>query len=140
MNNSNNLIKWKDKYYLGNEKIDLEHKALFDIAEKANQVYEIDSEKKQKELLGQVVNDLYSYVDYHFNNEEEYLHEISFPNIEAHKELHTKLLDMLNFISLNLPFLSVKSAGNELYNFVQNIFVKHIIDDDMKITKYLKNK
>jgi len=132
-----NFIEWKDEYIVGNKNIDLEHIELFKIARKANDIYEKEN-FEQKEFLGQVVTELYSYVDNHFKNEEQHMLSIKYPLLEEHQELHQKLLEMLNFISLNLPILTISKTEGELYNFVQNIFVKHIIEEDTKLVDFIK--
>ena len=138
MEKCKSLIAWNDNYIIGNDKIDSEHKELFDIAKKANCVYSLEDEEKQIEALKEIVDELYSYVDYHFKNEEEHMKSINYPRLLDHKIQHKKLLDMVNFISLNLPILSIQKSGDELYNFVQKIFVKHIISEDTKIVEFIE--
>ncbi|WP_072680282.1 bacteriohemerythrin [Arcobacter sp. LA11] len=140
MSDDKNFIQWKNEYIVGNIKIDSEHKKLFEIARKANDIYLRNDKKEQKKSLNAVVDELYSYVNKHFKNEEKYMASINYPLLKEHKILHTKLLEMLNFISLNLPILSVSKSGNELYNFVQNVFVRHIVEEDIKLVNYINNK
>lgn len=137
MQKSQIFINWDENYIIGNDKIDSEHKELFKIAKKANDVYKLD-EPKQLAALQNVVDELYSYVDYHLKNEEAHMREIAYPELVEHKMYHKELLDMLNFISLNLPILSIQKSGDDLYNFVQKIFVKHIIKEDTKIIKFIE--
>ena len=113
MEKCKSAISWSDNYIIGNDKIDSEHKELFDIAKKANCVYTLE-------------------------NEEVHMKDINYPKLLDHKIEHKKLLDMVNFISLNLPILSIQKSGDELYNFVQKIFVKHIISEDTKIVEFIE--
>ncbi len=137
MDVDNIFIEWKNEYLVENQKIDSEHKKLFEIARKANSIYLEKDKEKQKTSLGYVVDELYSYVNIHFTNEEEYMSSIKYPLLQEHRLLHKNLLEMLNFISLNLPMLSVSKSGGKLYDFVQNVFVKHIIEEDTRLVNYI---
>lgn len=138
MHNAKVLISWNDEFLLGDEHIDTEHKMLFDIAKKANNVYSLPTEPEQKELLKEVVEELHSYVNFHFKNEEDYMSSIDYPALLEHKKVHSKLLELLSFISLNLEIIGVSQTGQDLYDFIQDIFVNHMITEDTKIIKYKK--
>lgn len=137
MQNKQCLINWDDSFIIGNEEIDSEHRKLFEIAEKANDVPKLE-EGKQLQALQEILEELTTYVNYHLKNEEAHMKKIEYPELIEHKIEHKKLLDMLSFISLNLPILSIQTSENELYNFVQKIFVKHIVKEDKKILKFIE--
>lgn len=135
----NELIEWKDEYLTGSENIDKEHKELFDIAQKANLIYLLEDEEEQATSLSNIIDELYKYTKYHFKNEENYMKSVSFPLYLEHKELHDKLLELLNFISLNISIINIDKSGEELYDFVQKLFVNHILNEDIKLSKYISN-
>lgn len=138
MSTNMSLITWKDEYLIGDEKIDEEHQTLFVIAKKAETIKDIDNEDRQKTLLKEIVSELSYYVNLHFSNEEKFMRSIQYPDINSHMKKHKKILDSLSFIELNLDLISVYETNYNIYDFVENVFVSHIIKEDTKIVKYKK--
>lgn len=138
MDTDKNLITWANEYLIGDEKIDDEHQTLFYIAKRAEAIKDLSKEEEQKKLLKEIVQELEYYVNLHFNNEEKFMNSINYPEIKEHLQKHKKMLEMLLFIELNLDLISVDEINYNLYDFIQNIFVNHIINEDTKIIEYKK--
>jgi hemerythrin len=61
------LIEWEDIYSVGIEEFDNDHKKLIELI---NRLHQAMLDKKAKEVLGEIINELVDYTIYHFNKEE----------------------------------------------------------------------
>ena len=130
----NKLIKWNDKFLIGHKAIDKQHKKLFEIAQEANSVLEINDIKQQEEVLKNVLKELYDYVEYHFLAEEQLMENLEYRDIDKHKELHKHILDELNALSDEISHTKLSEIIEKLSDFVQIVFVDHITIEDQKIS------
>lgn len=126
---------WKEIYSLNNPELDKEHKTLFKIAEEA---FAIVEPELKHEKIKNILNKLYEYMKTHFSHEEKYMEEISYPNIEIHKELHNNIANTINDFVKELPSLSEDSFEKELARLIDVTIVHHIIQEDKKIITWLK--
>ncbi|CCQ74902.1 bacteriohemerythrin [Magnetospira sp. QH-2] len=81
---------WKDSYLTGHPMIDRQHKQLLELA---NHLYKAVHEQKDKLILKEAFNALLLYTQHHFEAEEEAFAEQGFPLLDAHRELHTELVE-----------------------------------------------
>jgi len=87
---------WKDKYELGVSLIDTQHKELFRRVESFMQTLRsADSWEKKIPQINETLEFMKGYVVEHFRCEEEYQRSINYPKYEAHKQIHT---DMVNYV------------------------------------------
>lgn len=127
-----NRLIWKSEYNINNFKIDREHQKLFNIAREAIIISKLnDSEAKIK--LKEIITKLFDYVATHFVNEQKYMEEINYPDIEEHIFLHKNMTNMLTSLIPELNKLELKEIEKSLFNFIDEFFVKHIILEDKKI-------
>ena len=97
--NIENII-WKSEYNIGNLKIDQEHQKLFSIARKTLSVIKLNNDEQEIGKIKELITELFTYVGTHFSNEQKYMKEVKYPELENHILLHKNLLDMLtNLIS-----------------------------------------
>ncbi len=126
---------WKEIYKVNNSSIDLEHQKLFDIAGRAfKDVKDKDRTKKVK----LIVVELYSYMKSHFEHEEVYMQEISYPDLESHKILHNDIIKMLNDFIKDLHNTNPLLLEKEIARIIDIVLVKHIIQEDRKIILWQK--
>lgn len=124
---------WKDIYSVGNERIDHEHKKLFDIAQEA---FNIVDESKRAYKIKEVIIALYSYLQTHFEHEEDYMESISYPHLESHKKLHEAITHSMNDFLKKLPSLNIELFEKELARLIDIALVQHIIQEDRKIIEF----
>lgn len=132
-------IEWKDDYYISNHILDEEHQNIFAIARKAKSIHQFSTVEEKKEQFRDVISELYGYINIHFKTEQQYMKSINYPYLKEHLSLHQTLLDKINFIIVTLSTMSIEKAEEQLYNFVQKLFVEHITTEDIKIVSYYKN-
>lgn len=125
-------FEWKDSYALGVEKMDDEHKVLI---EKINTLVEAIESNKD---LAAPFKDLAEYTDYHFSEEEKYMMSISYPELSAHKKIHSRLLSQVAEYGEQVS--GGKVDGAELTNFLNDWLLKHILGVDMKYAKFSRKE
>lgn len=126
---------WSSNLTIGVKSIDDEHRNL------VKMITRLENSLKDgliTEQTGFVIKDVVDYTQHHFKNEELYMEQISFPELERHKILHVDLVNAVIAILKDLragkPFTSV-----DLIKFLQKWLKNHIIDEDMKIGDFAKN-
>lgn len=86
------LFAWQDIYSVGVEKIDTQHRNLFEIA---NRFHDACTAQAARSRLIDIFGELVSYTAAHFADEEDMLRAMSCPDYERHKENHTKLVGLV---------------------------------------------
>lgn len=124
---------WKESYKVGNEKIDAEHKILFDIAQEAFQV--VDSASRGNKIKS-ILSRLLSYVKTHFTHEEQFMTILNYPKLEEHKELHKRIIADLNGFVKQLPSMNITLFEKELARLIDILLLQHIIHEDRQIMKW----
>ena len=130
--NIENII-WKSEYNIGNLKIDQEHQKLFSIARKTLSVIKLNNDEKEIGKIKELITELFTYVGTHFSNEQKYMKEVKYPELENHILLHKNLLDMLTNLISKLNSMNLKEIEQSLYSFIEEYFIRHIILEDKKI-------
>jgi hemerythrin-like metal-binding protein len=130
------LIKWRDSYSVGVERFDEEHKQLVELI---NEMFEMVRDKKSVNHLQDAIAKLIEYTRIHFADEEEAMEEVEYPHLEEHREIHANLLRQV------LEFQEELRSGREelkmdLYKFLREWLMNHILDEDMKYSTYLSQE
>lgn len=130
-------IQWNDLYLIGNKLIDLQHKKLFEIADRLYMLLQQTSHSKTD--LKDILDDLSDYVKYHFNCEESLMEEIHYPFIRSHKQQHQKITER---ITANIQDFEngIDIDSEQLYLFVSQWLIDHIMLIDKQVALYVKKK
>jgi hemerythrin len=126
-------LVWRSEYNINNFKIDTEHQKLFAIAREALNTTKLKDDDEITIKLKEIITKLFEYVDYHFTNEEEYMKEISYPELSNHILLHENIKEMLEKLLLEINNMELSQIEKTLYDFIGDYIVKHIIQEDKKI-------
>ncbi|KNZ40949.1 bacteriohemerythrin [Acetobacterium bakii] len=129
-------ITWTPDLSVGVEKIDLQHKMLF---EKADQLFSAGKNGKSKDFIAQMLDFLGDYTKQHFHDEETYMASINYPELPAQRKAHNDF--MAEVAKLKKDYK--ESGGNILLIINSNQMViewltKHISLMDKKIGVYAK--
>lgn len=126
---------WKDSYCIGVDKIDQQHKALFEMVYRLIQtVNENHSWEEQKEECRQSIAFLKEYVVEHFADEEAYQEEIGYEGLAQHKKLHKDFTKEVVLYGMKLEQSSFDPAV--VKNFLGLLtawLIYHVADADQKI-------
>jgi hemerythrin-like metal-binding protein len=124
------LFKWHNTYSVNNEDLDTHHKRLFNIL---NKLYENCISTDIPNSLDPIVDELVSYSIYHISVEEKHMRDIGY------KEIDKQISEHRSFIQRTLRLQQVVDKNDleltkELIVFLGNWILKHVIDEDKKIS------
>lgn len=122
---------WSDSFSVHNQLIDEQHKKLFELAHKA---YSAGNKHTTRENIKEILSEFFQYMNVHFADEESYMEEIGYPEIEAHKELHKHIIKELSATIKNIK--SINDMKEKLQVVSQEWLLQHILHNDMLIEKY----
>lgn len=125
------LPKWEDRFSIHNAQIDLQHKKLFELAHKA---YSLDYKGTTRAEIRTILLEFFDYMKTHFDDEEHYMKEIGYPEIQKHKRLHRRIIDELSKTIKQIH--NVHDMRVKLKIVAQEWLLNHILHDDMLIEKY----
>lgn len=127
------MIKWDDKYLIGVDIIDTQHKELFRIANEAYNLLknEFYTDKYDKVVL--LIEELRNYAIFHFETEQNYMKEIGYRKLLSHKVLHDDFVDKVNKINLNHMDENQDEYLSSIIMFVVDWIENHILKTDKQI-------
>ena len=128
-------IPWSDYLLTGNEVVDIQHKKLFDYLQIL-----IATSKSGIHKSVQVKNSFDALIEYtitHFEDEEIILEGIEYPELANHQKMHRNFTkDIIEFREL----LEIDEIIiDKLILFIQNWFVLHIKQEDMKAMRFRRS-
>lgn len=120
-------IKWDDSLSVKIKEIDDQHKKLIEMI---NEFYtHIIEEKKLKDNLLKLLDELAEYTKFHFSTEEKYMDEFNFEYTDFHKKEHAEFINKVfgakKRINEGKMVFSV-----EITNFLKDWLVNHIKGTD----------
>jgi len=135
-------MMWKDKYKVGVELIDEQHKELFKrVSDFAQIIRNNENWDDKLEKVKETMNFMKEYVIVHFHDEEIYQEQISYPGIEAHKEAHAKFREGINnyvkiFSEEGFTEEKIQEFGGKLMTWL----IMHVGKMDQEIGEYAKSR
>ncbi len=125
-------IQWQDKYSVGVDAIDQQHRELFAIANRL--AVAVDSQAGP-ESAANTMHEMCEYLDRHFRDEEQYL--AKHPDFDEHNLIH------LEFIEKTLDFQIRFSdhdpdLNREILAFLMRWLTEHIMKTDKRYFSYLR--
>ena len=131
-------IKWTPDLSVGVDHIDEQHKIWF---EKANGLFEAGKERRAQDYINTMIDFLDEYTKKHFKDEEIYMEEIGYTELEAQKRAHASFIQDLAKLKKDFN----ESGGNitviiNANKMVLNWLTNHIKSMDKKIGEYVKSE
>lgn len=129
------------KYLTGIELIDDEHRHLFDIIRETNALIHNDLLHDKYDEIVRLLEELREYTKYHFNDEEDYMEKIGYPELDAQLRAHTAFVDKL--MNINLEGMDEiddhqQEYLQELIQFLAGWLINHILKMDTKIGAFTR--
>ena len=122
------LFIWDEKYDVGDEVINNQHKNLFEIGKEIR--------KAEFAEAGKYVMKLFKYTKEHFKFEEDHMKSIDYPELAQHKILHDDLITKLSEISVN--FINNGEDFENFKKFVYEWLTNHVLVHDKKYFDFSK--
>lgn len=135
------MFEWKNTYSVGIKEIDKQHKNLLGIGEKL--VYVMENTTKgldQYDEIKRLLKELYEYTIYHFNSEEELMKKHDFLELPSHQFQHKLFVKKLEAMDLDGFDNDQLESTNQLLDFIANWITEHILKEDQKYSKIIREK
>lgn len=127
------LMRWDDKYLVGERQIDDEHRYLFELINDFYDGYMDDRDRAR--VLG-LFNRLVDYAQRHFTNEEALMQMSGYPDLDAHHARHEALFEEIFALNARLQDRAINPA-HDTVKFLKIWLSDHIIHDDMVFGAHL---
>ena len=131
-------MEWITRYSVGNDRLDDDHKIIIDLINRFDYAFSVEAEG---DLIEHVLDQLIDYTKFHFQREEEYMHQIDYPFRERkeHEDAHVALEKQLE------DFYEVFHGGNtdiaaDISEFLGLWLRGHILQTDMKYKSHADKK
>ena len=122
-----NPIIWNESFSVGEKTMDQHHQQL---AKLINRLAERKSEALNSEPMTDILGALVRYAEYHFQQEEELMASLNFPELASHRKEHLQFCEV---ISETCYEASLGVVGPpELFSFLTRWWRNHILHEDMK--------
>ena len=119
------------------EKIDEEHKKLFQLINEASEL--VNKTDSVLSLALKVIDELKDYANTHFANEEAYMESINDPELPLQKKEHAAFKTKINEFKIDdSSDAAAKESLNELIKYLVRWLYHHILSSDMMIGKMQK--
>lgn len=133
---------WRDKYLVGVELIDEQHKELFGRLSEFIRNVQLEGNWDDKlDKVKETMEFMQEYVVYHFNDEEAYLEEIQYPDIIMHKKIHEDFKKVIaDYVELFNQGGFTEEKVQELSAKLMTWLIMHVGKMDQKIGEYVRDK
>ncbi len=133
-------LKWRDSFSCDIKEIDDQHKRLFELGSNLYTLASLKDEYDHYDEIVQIIEELKSYTEYHFEYEENLMLQYNYSEYETHKLEHKAFINSL--VKLEKEDLDVHQAQSimKLIVFVTDWITAHIMKTDMKYKEFFKEK
>lgn len=128
-------LEWEEKYSVGVEEIDNQHKQMF---ETINELLESIDNGTTEEHIGNVIDSLVKYKMIHFATEEKYFKEFNYEGAEEHIANHGEFSKKLDLLKEKYKTTSVEFAF-ELVDFLEDWLIYHLSNTDQMYVNCFKS-
>ena len=129
------MYEMKDEYKIGVEKIDEQHKKLFELADKAYMLLKDEFTIDKYDKIVQIINELKDYTVFHFKSEEEYMESINYKRMFSQKIEHDKFIKTFEEIDLTHVDQNQDVSLIKMLAFLNEWLTEHILKSDKLIGK-----
>ncbi|MGE4282482.1 MAG: bacteriohemerythrin [Clostridia bacterium] len=134
------LFKWKDTFSCNIEEIDRQHKKLFELGSKLDDIISLKDGYDHYDEIMEVLAELRDYTVYHFGYEEALMKEHNFEQLESHKYQHELFVDKINEVYNKNIDDNQERVTFEILMFVADWISTHILKTDMNYKDFLNEK
>ena len=128
-------IEWNPGLSIGVDSIDHEHQQLIGYANAlVHGVRGADAK-----AVAKAFQELRKYTVIHFGNEEEYMQQIHYPSLNAHRQQHSDLKHQVKIYQDTL-YRRGDITEHEVVEFLKHWLIDHVLHTDMEIKHFLAGK
>ncbi len=126
-------MEWSNDYSVEHEKMDDQHKQLFDII---NEYYEAVKNDSSFSSLKKVFDKVLAFTQYHFKEEEELLAKTDYPKLREHQLIHQNLVERVLELREDLNN-EVPGSPDHVKYFLKNWLTSHIKGIDKQYSPFV---
>ena len=130
------ICQWREEYNTHIKKMDDDHRALF---QTANRLYEEILSGRNQKLLEDTLNFLIRYTEEHFIQEEKLMEDYDFPEYETHIRQHERLIEEVQELRRKYVAGEIR-MDMSIVNLLKDWIINHILTEDRKYGPYLNEK
>jgi hemerythrin-like metal-binding protein len=125
-------LAWSERYSVGVEILDRQHRQLLDLCAQAARVVEATDSGELSDILDQMLQ----YADQHFRTEESLLAEHAYPDLAGQEREHNEYLTQLTSLILT-PSTGSTLKQSAVYELLTHWWLDHILVSDMAYKDFL---
>ncbi len=126
----NTHLTWEKNYEVGVPKIDEQNKELFALV---NRLYVVKDDNLKEEMRD-ILYKFRKYMLEHFEEEEEYMRRVGFPDLLNHVEQHKNIVENISNIMKHSPNMRILKI--KLQIMTKKVVIGHIKNEDIKIKHF----
>ena len=130
------LIHWNDNLSVNVAKIDLQHKKLIALI---NELNDAMMKGQGRDVAGDIIRGLVSYVDVHFKTEETYFAQFAYPDAESHKKEHEDFVRKVSEFQEGVEKGKL-SLSIDIMDFLADWLKNHIKGTDQQYSKFFNDQ
>lgn len=127
---------WRKEYNTGIQEIDRQHQELVKIVSRLQGSLSTDAKYAE---IGPTLKFLVNYTREHFESEEGIMEKIAYPDLAVHRRHHQNLIRQIDVVLHKLKNRE-SFTPIELYYLVSRWLMEHILNEDIKISRYYYDK
>ncbi len=127
-------VQWRESFSVGDERIDAQHREFFAEIERIAAAIEGGA---GREAVAAFYRDFVAGLDRHFQDEEDLLARVRFPDLDLHKAEHQALLSAVKAVE---DLVAASRSMEELHVIVKRLFcalVEHLLSEDMRYKSHV---
>lgn len=130
------FIQWSGNYSVNVGIVDEQHQEIIRLV---NEMHDALRQRKSKEVLGTILNELADYAVRHFTVEEDLFQKYGYPEEAVHKEAHAALVRRV--VELKKDFESGRASINtDVMNFLKDWLINHILRIDKRYSSFMNSR
>ena len=130
------FVELTEEHHVGVSMIDDQHMRL---AEMINKLYDSMQSGIDTEEVRVLINAVVGYIEYHFDEEEQYMLRTNYPEAGEHKRMHISLRKQIQEIKRGLD-IDRGAMPLSILDFLRNWLLNHIQTWDVKLGQTVKSR
>ncbi|MCL2382168.1 MAG: bacteriohemerythrin [Treponema sp.] len=130
------FVAWDDKYAIGVQSIDDQHKGLFELLNELHEASERGEGTAVTDCFKDALQKAVNYAATHFSAEEEIMQETGDPNYDEHQKEHNAFVRKVMEGAAAIGQERGESLGTFM-DFLQDWILKHVTGVDIKIGRHI---
>ncbi|MBS1229584.1 MAG: hemerythrin-like metal-binding protein [Proteobacteria bacterium] len=127
------LLSWSNQYSIGDDLIDTEHEELFRLV---NAFHDHWQEKRNQQSIAELLNQLITYAEMHFQHEEAIMLDAGFPRLAEHQQVHEAMVETIFKLRQSFEANDSHLEMNTM-KFIKTWLLEHIIQNDYLFRDFL---